>query len=133
MMNVNEMDYTSLMTKAMVLLDDDDKVRRFLMETTRILQALSKSDVVFDYEQRVFRRNYWRFVLRYNLTPAMNRATASKLYARFVGGYCEGLDATTENVMGMLVEELADSISRGESKDKQQTILDSAITQLLRN
>lgn len=133
MMNVNEMDYISLMTKAMVLLDNDDKVRRFLMETTRILQALSKSDVVFDYEQRVFRRNYWRFVLRYNLTPAMNRTTASKLYARFVGGYCEGLDATTENIMGMLVGELADSISRGESKDEQQAILDSAITQLLRN
>lgn len=103
------------------------------METTRILQTLYKSGVVYSYERRVFRRNYWHFVLRYNLTPAMNRTTASKLYARFVGGYCEGLNATTENIIGMLVEELAASIARGESKDKQQLILDDVITQLLRN
>lgn len=133
MMEISNMDYNGLMTKAMVLLDDDDKVRRFLMETTRILQTLYKSGVVYSYERRVFRRNYWHFVLRYNLTPAMNRTTASKLYARFVGGYCEGLNATTENIIGMLVEELAASIARGESKDKQQLILDDAITQLLRN
>ena len=63
----------------------------------------------------------------------MNRINASKLYARFVGGYCEGLNATTENTIGMLVEELAVSVARGESKDKQQLILDDAITQLLRN
>lgn len=133
MMEISNMDYNGLMTKAMVLLDDDDKVRRFLMETTRILQMLYKSGILYSYEQRTIRRNYWHFVLRYNLTPAMNRATASKLYARFVGGYCEGLNATTENIIGMLVEELAVSVARGESKDKQQLILDDAITQLLRN
>lgn len=133
MMEISNMDYNGLMTKAMVLLDDDDKVRRFLMETTRILQILYKSGILYSYEQRTIRRNYWHFVLRYNLTPAMNRTTASKLYARFVGGYCEGLNATTENIIGMLVEELAASIARGESKDKQQLILDDVITQLLRN
>lgn len=133
MVEISNMDYNGLMTKAMLLLDDDDKVRRFLMETTRILRALSTSDVVYSYERCALKRNYWRFVLRYNLTPAMNRTTASKLYARFVGGYCEGLNATTENIIGSLVEELADSIARGESKDKQQSILDDAITQLLRN
>lgn len=133
MMEISNVDYNGLMTKAMVLLDDDDKVRRFLMETTRILQTLYKSGILYSYEQRTIRRNYWHFVLRYNLTPAMNRINASKLYARFVGGYCEGLDATTENIIGMLVEELAVSVARGESKDKQQLILDDAITQLLRN
>lgn len=133
MMDVEAMSYTELMTEAMVLLDDDDKVRRFLMETTRILRALSTSDVVYSYERRALKRNYWRFVLRYNLTPAMNRKTASELYARFAGGYCEGLKPITENVIGLLVESLAKSISRGESKKEQQLILDDAVAMLLRN
>lgn len=58
MMEISNMDYNGLMTKAMVLLDDDDKVRRFLMETTRILQTLYKSGILYSYEQRTIRRNY---------------------------------------------------------------------------
>lgn len=132
MMNAKAMNYNDLMTKAMLLLDDDDKVRRFLMETTRILRALASSDAVYNHERRPLKLSYWRFVLCYNLTRSMNRITARKMFARFVGGYCEGLEPATANILGMLFEELAESIHKGESKDTQQQLLDSAVTYLLR-
>lgn len=132
MMEAAETSYSDLKVKAMVLLDDDDKVRRYLMETTRILKALAHSDVVYDHERRPLELNYWRFVLCYNLTRSMNRVTATKMFARFVGGYCEGLEPATANILGMLFEELAESIHNGESKDKQQQLLDNAVTYLLR-
>lgn len=132
MMEATKTSYNDLMIKATVLLDDDDKVRRYLMETTRILKALAHSDVVYDHERRPLKLSYWRFVLCYNLTRSMNRTTATKMFARFVGGYCEGLEPATANILGMLFEELAESIHNGESKDKQQQLLDNAVTYLLR-
>lgn len=127
MMEISEMDYNDLMTKAMLLLDDDNKVRRFLMETTRIFQVLGHSEVLYDYEQHTLRRNYWRFVFCCNLTPAMNRRTAAKIYARFVGGYCEGLRTATADTLGVLVDELARSIAQGEAKEEQLEILRGAV------
>lgn len=128
-----ETSYNDLMIKATILLDDDDKVRRYLMETTRILKALTHSDVVYDHERRPLGLSYWRFVLCYNLTRSMNRATARKMFARFVGGYCEGLEPSTANILAMLFEELAVSIHNDEDKSKQQALLDDAVTYLLRN
>ena len=127
MMEISEMDYNDLMTKAMLLLDDDNKVRRFLMETTRIFQVLGHSEVLYDYEQHTLRRKYWRFVFCCNLTPAMNRRTAAKIYARFVGGYCEGLRTATADTLGVLVDELARSIAQGEAKEEQLEILRGAV------
>lgn len=127
MMEISTMDYNGLMTKAMMLLDDDDKIRRFLMETTRILRALGHSEVLYDYEQQALRRDYWRFVFCCNLTPAMNRRTAAKIYARFVGGYCEGLRTVTAKTISVLVDELARSIKCGETKEEQLEILSGAV------
>lgn len=132
MMEATKASYGDLMVKAMILLDDDDKVRQYLMETTRILRALASSDAVYNHEQRPLKISYWRFVLCYNLTPAMNRATARKIFARFVGGYCEGLEPATADILAMLFEGLAESIHKGEGKDAQQQLLDSAVTYLLR-
>lgn len=132
MMEATKTSYNDLAVKAITLLDDDDKVRRYLMETTRILKALAHSDVVYNYERRPLELSYWRFVLCYNLTPTMNRATARKIFARFVGGYCEGLEPATADILAMLFEGLAESIHKGEGKDAQQQLLDSAVTYLLR-
>ncbi|MBB1079051.1 hypothetical protein H5S09_03790 [Limosilactobacillus sp. STM2_1] len=114
------------------MLNTDDKVRLFLMESTRIMRALSQSDAIYTHEQRAFKRNYWRFVLCCNLTATINRITAMKIYARFVGGYCEGLEPNTVIIMGMLFEELAESIHKDEPKDEQQAILNGAINYLLK-
>ena len=48
------MDFTSydLAARASVLLDSNDKVRRFLMETTRVIKALSDCDALNYYERR---------------------------------------------------------------------------------
>ena len=127
MMEISEMDYNDLMTKALLLLDDENKVRRFLMETTRIFQVLGHSEVLYDYEQHTLRRNYWRFIFCCNLTPMMNRRTAAKIYARFVGGYCEGLRTATADTLGVLVDELARSIAQGEAKEEQLEILRDAV------
>lgn len=133
MMETKELSYSDLTIKAITLLDTDDKVRTFLMESTRILRALSESEAIgYDYECRAFKLNYWRFVLCCNLTPAINRLTAQKIYARFVGGYCEGLEPHTTYTIGMLFEELAQSIHNGESKQQQQELLKGAIDYLLK-
>jgi len=132
MMDIKEVSYRDLTVKALTLLDTDNKVRLYLMEATRIMRALYKSDAVYIHERRTFKQNYWRFVLCCNLTPSMNRVTATRIYARFVGGYCEGLEPKTVQIMGMLFEELAESIHKGEPKEKQQEILNSAINYLLK-
>lgn len=132
MMDITKLSYSDLTIKALTLLDTDDKVRLYLMEATRIMRALYESDVVYTHERRAFRRNYWRFVLCCNLTPSMNRITATKIYARFVGGYCEGLEPKTVQIMGVLFEELAQSIHNGENKQAQQAILNNAINYLLK-
>ena len=132
MMDIKEVSYTDLTVKALTLLDTGDKVRLFLMESTRIMRALSLSDAIYTHERRTFKRNYWRFVLCCNLTQAVNRTTAMRIYARFVGGYCEGLEPETMHIMGMLFEELAESIHRNEPKEQQQQILNDAINYLLK-
>lgn len=131
-MDIKEVSYTDLTVKALILLDTDDKVRTFLMESTRIMQALAKSDAIYTYERQTLKRNYWRFVLCCNLTSAINRAVAMKIYARFVGGYCEGLEPITDQVLGLLFEELAESIHKGEPKAEQQEILNGAINYFLK-
>lgn len=129
-MDIKEVSYTDLTVKALTLLDTDDKVRCFLMESTRIMRALSLSDAIYTHERRTFKRNYWRFILCCNLTQSINRITAMKIYVRFVGGYCEGLELKTAQIMGMLFEELAESIHRDELKE--QEILNNAINYLLK-
>lgn len=131
-MDVTKESYSDLQVKAMMLLNTDDKVRLYLMEATRIMRALYKSDAVYTHERRAFRRNYWRFVLCCNLTPSINRIIATKIYARFVGGYCEGLEPKTVQIIALLFEELAQSIHDGENKQAQQTILNNAINYLLK-
>lgn len=122
------MDLTSydLAARASVLLDSDDKVRCFLMETTRVLKALSDCDALNYHERRALRLQYYAFVVRCNLTRGLNQQTAGKIYSRFVGGYCEGLTASTATMIAGLFDELAISIAAGESKGDQQAILDTA-------
>lgn len=123
------MDLTSydLAARASVLLDRDDKVRRFLMETTRVLKALSNCDALNYHERRALRLQYYAFVVRCNLTRGLNRRTAGKIYSRFVGGYCEGLTGSTAAMIAGLFDELAISIAAGESTSDQQAILDNVI------
>lgn len=123
------MDFTSydLAARANTLLDSDDKVRRFLMETTRVIKALSDCDALDYRERRALRLQYYTFVVRCNLTPGINRRTAGKVYSRFVGGYCEGLTSETATMIAGLFDELIISIAAGETVKEQQSILDTVV------
>lgn len=126
------MDLTSydLAARANTLLDSDEKTRRFLMETTRVLKALSDCDALNYHERRALEWNYYTFVVRCNLTRSLNRRTAGKVYARFVGGYCEGLTSSTAEMIAGLFDELIVSISAGEPIKEQQAILNTVINDL---
>lgn len=123
------MDFTSydLVARANILLDSDDKVRRFLMETTRVIKVLSDCDALNYRERRALKWNYYIFIVRCNLTPGINRRTAGKVYSRFVGGYCEGLTSETAGMIAGLFDELIASIAAGETVKEQQAILDAVI------
>ena len=121
------MDFTSydLAARANTLLDSDEKTRRFLMETTRVLKALSDCDALNYHERRALKWNYYIFIVRCNLTPGINRRTAAKVYGRFVGGYCEDLTSETATMIAGLFDELIVSIAAGETVKEQQAILDA--------
>lgn len=123
------MDFTSydLAARANALLDSDEKTRRFLMETTRVIKTLSDCDALNHYERRALKCNYYIFIVRCNLTPGINRRTAGKIYGRFVGGYCEGLTSEAATMIAGLFDELITSIAAGESIKEQQAILDAVI------
>ena len=123
------MDFTSydLAARANDLLDSDEKTRRFLMEATRVLKALSDCDALNYHERRALKWNYYTFIVRCNLTPGINRRTAGKVYSRFVGGYCEGLTSETATMIAGLFDELIISIAAGETVKEQQAILDAVI------
>lgn len=105
------------------LLDTDNKARTFLMEATRTMWALSKCDALSRRERHTMKMNWLYFTVRCGWTASLNRLLARKIYARFVGGYCEALDDSTAQGVGLLFGQLAASIASGESKQVQKEIL----------